>query len=185
MRLRSSLTYSFQCDIAAVEVERANGRVHVRRYVTMHDAGTMLNPTIVEGQIAGGSVQAGDHQSSLREFAKRNREVLERVPSAFFSVSLANADSDEDSEAESHAVIEKFVAETGWRPQRIERIAGALVYTQYNIFVRHLMKLIARSHGRTELDISHDFDFTDWPAVERFAVDFARSVAEAGEASVA
>ena len=53
-RLRSSLTYTFQCDIAAVEVERDTGRVHVRRYVTVHDVGNMLNPALVEGQIHGG-----------------------------------------------------------------------------------------------------------------------------------
>ena len=38
--MRSSLTYSFQCDIAAVEVDPDTGRVHVRRYVIFHDAGT-------------------------------------------------------------------------------------------------------------------------------------------------
>ena len=53
-RLRSSLTYSFQCDVAAVEVERKTGRVHVRRYVTVHDVGNMLNPALVEGQVHGG-----------------------------------------------------------------------------------------------------------------------------------
>jgi 2-furoyl-CoA dehydrogenase large subunit len=55
-RMRSSLTYSFQCDVTAVEVERETGRVHVHRYVTVHDVGTMLNPTLVEGQIHGGFV---------------------------------------------------------------------------------------------------------------------------------
>jgi len=39
------------------------------------------------------------------------------------------------------------------------------------------MKLIAKSHGRTELDTSRDFDFTDWDAVERFARDFAKDIA--------
>jgi 2-furoyl-CoA dehydrogenase large subunit len=53
-RLRSALTYTFQCDVAAVEVERDTGRVHVRRYVTVHDVGNMLNPALVEGQIHGG-----------------------------------------------------------------------------------------------------------------------------------
>ena len=38
----------------AVEVERETGRVHVRRYVTVHDVGNMLNPALVEGQIQGG-----------------------------------------------------------------------------------------------------------------------------------
>jgi 2-furoyl-CoA dehydrogenase large subunit len=53
-RMRSSLTYTFQCDIAAVEVDPNTGRVHVRRYVTFHDAGALLNPAVVDGQILGG-----------------------------------------------------------------------------------------------------------------------------------
>jgi menaquinone-dependent protoporphyrinogen oxidase len=154
--------------------------------VELHEAKELRKELVTQhfdGIIVGGSVHAGDHQSSLREFVKRNREVLESVPSAFFSVSLANADADEDEDAaaESKAVIDKFIAETGWQPKRVEQIAGALVYTQYNLFIRHLMKLIAKSHGRTELDTSRDFDFTDWDAVGRFAVDFAQSVTAATE----
>lgn len=53
-RMRSSLTYTFQCDIAAIEVDPDSGRVHIRRYVTFHDAGTLLNPAVVEGQVRGG-----------------------------------------------------------------------------------------------------------------------------------
>jgi len=53
-RMRSSLTYSFQCDLAAVEVDRATGRVRVHEYVSAHDAGNLLNPAIVEGQQRGG-----------------------------------------------------------------------------------------------------------------------------------
>jgi 2-furoyl-CoA dehydrogenase large subunit len=55
-RLNSSLAYSFQCDLAAVEVDRNTGHLTIERYVTVHDAGTMLNPRLVEGQIHGGFV---------------------------------------------------------------------------------------------------------------------------------
>lgn len=133
-------------------------------------------PAEYDGIIVGGSVHAGEHQSSLREFAKRNRALLERTPSAFFSVSLTAADPDAESAAHTQAMVDKFVSETGWQPQRVEKVAGALVYTQYNIFIRHLMKLIVKGQGRAELDTSRDYDFTDWEAVERFARDFAQSV---------
>jgi 2-furoyl-CoA dehydrogenase large subunit len=53
-RLRSALAYTFQCDVAAVEVDHDTGRVHVRRYATAHDVGNILNPALVEGQIQGG-----------------------------------------------------------------------------------------------------------------------------------
>lgn len=39
---------------AIVEVDAETGRVRVDRYVVVHDAGTIINPTIVEGQIHGG-----------------------------------------------------------------------------------------------------------------------------------
>lgn len=134
-----------------------------------------------DGIIVGGSVHAGEHQSSLREFAKRNRELLERMPSAFFSVSLAAADADGEATAELRQLVDRFVAETGWRPGRVEFIAGALAYTQYNFFIRHLMKLIVRRGGHTELDTSRDYEFTDWEAVERFARDFVRHMTAAGQ----
>ena len=37
-----------------VEVERETGVVRVLEYVTVHDAGRLLNPLLVEGQVRGG-----------------------------------------------------------------------------------------------------------------------------------
>ena len=148
--------------------------------VALHDSKEVEMQTLTgpfDAIIVGGYVHAGDHQASLREFVKRNRELLDRVPSAFFSVSLAAADPDPESMGDARAAAEKFTEQTGWHPARVELVAGALVFTQYNFFTRHLMKLIAKHHGRTELDTSRDYDFTDWDAVERFAREFARSPA--------
>ena len=49
-----SLAYSFAAHAVAVEVDQATGAVKVVDYVAAHDAGTVLNPTGAEGQIAGG-----------------------------------------------------------------------------------------------------------------------------------
>ena len=38
-RMRSSLTYSFQCDLTALEVDPRTGATHVHKYVSVHDAG--------------------------------------------------------------------------------------------------------------------------------------------------
>jgi carbon-monoxide dehydrogenase large subunit len=40
-----------------VEIDRATGRVEILRYVVSEDCGVIINPTVVEGQIAGGVVQ--------------------------------------------------------------------------------------------------------------------------------
>lgn len=145
--------------------------------VELHESKEIRGTTLkgpFDGVLIGGSVHAGDHQSSLREFVKHNREMLGATPSAFFSVSLAAAEVDAEASGEAQVAVDKFIRETGWHPERVELIAGALVYTQYNLFIRHLMKLIAKHEGRTELDTSRDYDFTDWDAVERFGRSFAQ-----------
>ncbi|WP_048859530.1 xanthine dehydrogenase family protein molybdopterin-binding subunit, partial [Acidisphaera rubrifaciens] len=57
-RINSSLCHGFIFDLCGVEVDRASGRVRIDRYVTMHDAGTLLHPAMAEGQIRGGFAQA-------------------------------------------------------------------------------------------------------------------------------
>ncbi len=49
-------TYSNGTHIAEVEVDIETGRVTILRYVVMHDCGTVINPMVVEGQVAGGVV---------------------------------------------------------------------------------------------------------------------------------
>ena len=53
-RVPSSVTYGSVFDLAAVEVDRATGRVTIEKYVSVHDVGTVLNPLVVEGQVWGG-----------------------------------------------------------------------------------------------------------------------------------
>jgi carbon-monoxide dehydrogenase large subunit len=50
-------TFSNACHVAIVEVDVATGRVVIERFVVVEDAGILINPTIVEGQIHGGVAQ--------------------------------------------------------------------------------------------------------------------------------
>ena len=50
-------TFASGCHVAIVEVDVGTGNVRILRYVVQHDCGTVVNPTIVEGQIAGGVAQ--------------------------------------------------------------------------------------------------------------------------------
>ena len=52
-RVNSSGAYGFIFDMCGVEVDDT-GQVRIDEYVTMHDAGTRLNPALVDGQIRGG-----------------------------------------------------------------------------------------------------------------------------------
>ena len=53
-RVASSAAHGFIVDVCAVEVERETGAVRVTDYVTVHDAGTLLNPLLADGQVLGG-----------------------------------------------------------------------------------------------------------------------------------
>src|SRR5690606_38141970 len=60
-------TFSNACHAAVVEVERSTGKVRIRRYVVVEDCGTMINPTVVDGQVHGGVAQ-GIGSALLEEF---------------------------------------------------------------------------------------------------------------------
>jgi menaquinone-dependent protoporphyrinogen oxidase len=92
------------------------------------------------------------------------------------SVSLAAVQQgDPKIAAELDAIVHRFIDATGWTPATVKHVAGALLYTRYNIFKRWIMKrIVARSGGQT--DVSHDYDYTDWVDVRAFAEDFRRRV---------
>jgi len=50
-------TFASGCHAAIVEVDPPTGDLRILRYVVQHDCGTLINPTIVEGQIYGGVAQ--------------------------------------------------------------------------------------------------------------------------------
>ncbi|HSF17142.1 MAG TPA: xanthine dehydrogenase family protein molybdopterin-binding subunit [Vicinamibacteria bacterium] len=53
----ANFTFPASVHIAQVEVDPDTGEVAIQRYVAVDDVGHVINPTIVEGQIAGGIVQ--------------------------------------------------------------------------------------------------------------------------------
>jgi 2-furoyl-CoA dehydrogenase large subunit len=55
-RVNSSNTYGFIAEVMAVEVNRETAAIEILRYVTVHDAGVIVNPLIAEGQIVGGAL---------------------------------------------------------------------------------------------------------------------------------
>jgi aerobic carbon-monoxide dehydrogenase large subunit len=59
-------TYPFGCHISMVEVDRDTGELKLLRLVASDDAGNLINPLIVEGQIHGGLAQ-GIGQAMIEE----------------------------------------------------------------------------------------------------------------------
>jgi carbon-monoxide dehydrogenase large subunit len=52
-----TVTWSYAVHAAVVEVDAETGRVRIDTYAIAHDCGVVVNPMLVEGQIAGGAVQ--------------------------------------------------------------------------------------------------------------------------------
>ena len=50
-------TFSNACHVAIVEVDVETGAVELKRFIVVEDAGCLINPMIVEGQIHGGVAQ--------------------------------------------------------------------------------------------------------------------------------
>jgi carbon-monoxide dehydrogenase large subunit len=62
----ASPTFPFGAHVAVVEVDTETGHVRLVRHVACDDAGRILNPLLVEGQIHGGIAQ-GAAQALLEE----------------------------------------------------------------------------------------------------------------------
>ena len=126
-------------------------------------------PDGCDAVIVGASIHMGKHDSHVRDFVRKNLAVLQQLPSAFFSLSLA-AHGDT---AEAEGYVEEFEQDTGWRPATVALFGGALLYTEYGFFKRHVMKKIARDKpGDLGTDTSRDYVYTEWDGVSRFAEDF-------------
>jgi len=52
-----TVTWSYATHAAIVEVDPETGRVTIDKYAVAHDCGVVVNPLLVEGQIAGGTAQ--------------------------------------------------------------------------------------------------------------------------------
>ena len=124
--------------------------------------------TRVRGVIVGASVHMQRHQRRAYRFVGAHIDDLNRVPSAFISVSLSAASWNPDEKTAAQRIAEAFPAYQGWTPALVSSVAGALAYTQYGFFKKRLLQRIARKEG-APVDASRDYEFTNWEKVDRLA----------------
>lgn len=155
--------------IAEVIADVLRGLGHEVDIVDIQDLAGML-PESYDAVVIGASIHMGKHDKHVTEFARNNRETLQRLPSAFFSVSLAAHGDMEEAEG----YVEHFEDQTGWRPDQIALFGGALLYTHYGFLKRRIMRRIAADKpGQLGVDTSRDYIYTEWDAVRAFADAFA------------
>jgi menaquinone-dependent protoporphyrinogen oxidase len=129
----------------------------------------------VKGVALGASLHMQKHQAEALAFARLHHAPLSAIPSLFYSVSLSAGSKRADEVAAARRLAEKFGADTGWQPARIECLAGRLAYSKYNWLVRFIMRRIALKEGGSG-DTSRDHEYTDWQRVEELADDLASAV---------
>ena len=152
-------------------------RVH-RHAVELFDAAhdtRHLDLSRFHAVLIGSPIRAQGYLRPVVRFVQSHRTVLDLLPTLFFSVGLAVVSKVHDGRAQTMQIVERLVAETGWRPHQVELVAGALPYTRYDFLVRFVMRWIARKEGG-DTDTSRDYEYTDWNAVDRFALEFVQEL---------
>jgi menaquinone-dependent protoporphyrinogen oxidase len=142
------------------------------------------------GFVLAASVHMGKHEREMAAFVKANLAALDRVVTAFLSVSLTEAGAEDRSAPfdrraraaeQVKATVEAFCHETGLRPSRTWPVAGALLYHQYGFIKRLALKMIARREGG-DTDTSRDYEYTDWEALDRFVGEVTAEMEQAAQA---
>ena len=122
--------------------------------------------------VVAASIHKDHHQKAIVEWVAARREALQDARNVFLSVSLAAAEQTDEARATTAHSIDMFCDESGWIPQRTERVAGCLQYREYDVFTRQLMRLLMR-HMHHPTDASRDYDYTDWDALDRLGRELA------------
>jgi menaquinone-dependent protoporphyrinogen oxidase len=137
----------------------------------VHETGE-LRPLEHDGVIVAASVHGGRHQAEILDWVKHHASALNGMPTAFVSVCLAAADDSDEARQAARDYIDDVQDDTGWVPTRSITVAGALQYREYD-FVTRLVMRVLMLHGEHPTDITRDYDYTDWEALDRFAGDFS------------
>jgi len=152
--------------------------LNTNQQTEIHDAADLphdFDITKFQSAILAGSLHQAKHQSALTHFARQYGETLNTIPTLFLSSSLTALAHDESQTSEANKCIQDFVNETGFFPLKTYAVAGALKYTEYDWLKRMVMKSIVKKEGG-DTDTSHDYEYTDWPALKETVLDFLKSL---------
>jgi len=128
--------------------------------------------------VVGGSVHMFRYSAALVRFVNQNRNQLQDAPlTAFYSVSMSAAGNDEEQQ-QARRYMSDFLHSVHWKPTVSASFAGALRYSKMSPQGRIAMQMIA---DRSDFDHApwKDKEYTDWKAVDQFALDVAKRIKEA------
>ena len=131
------------------------------------DEAAKLDVSIFDKIIIGASIRYGKHSKDLYNFIKKNKSILDKKESIFFSVNVVARKSEKNT-PDTNPYIQKFLKISKWRPKKIAVFAGKVDYPKYGFLDKYIIKLIMFiTKGPT--DTSQSYEFTDWAKVDVFA----------------
>lgn len=122
--------------------------------------------------VIGASIRYGKYNKNFSEFVLKNKEYLNEIRTAFFSVNLVARNEDKNT-PDTNPYLIKFLKKTYWNPDFIDVFAGKLDYKSYSVFDRLLIKLIMKlTNGPTKSE--NPIEFTDWKRVAAFGMRISK-----------
>jgi menaquinone-dependent protoporphyrinogen oxidase len=122
--------------------------------------------------IIGSSIRYGIHNEQIIAFINENKEQLDTIKTAFFSVNLV-ARKPEKNEANTNPYVIKFFKKIDWKPTIVAVFAGMLDYKKYKTFDRIMIQFIMwMTKGPT--DKNTKIEYTNWEKVTAFAEQFCK-----------
>ena len=120
----------------------------------------------------------GAQSNELKKFVQSNKGLLDERPTAFFSVSLSAAGTDQER-AEAAQIMAQFIEETGLQPASSATIAGAIEFKEYNPLLRLMFRALMNFRHRDDIEKNKqaterpgEVEFTDWQQVAEFMSNF-------------
>ena len=116
--------------------------------------------------VVGASIRYGKHNREVYDFIKRNEQLLDSKPNAFFSVNVV-ARKPEKNQPETNPYLKKFLRQISWKPGELAVFAGKIDYPRYSFRDRLIIRFIMwMTKGPTDPEAV--VEFTNWKQVEGF-----------------
>ena len=115
---------------------------------------------LYRGAVVGSAIYMGEWMPEATDFVKKNRDILGRIPVAYFLVCMTLAEPTEKNRAKALSYMEPIMkAAPEIRPLGIGTFAGALDYSNLS----WPYKIILKAKGAPE------GDFRDWNSIRTWA----------------
>ena len=115
---------------------------------------------LYQGVVVGSAIYMGKWMPEATDFVKKNRDILRRIPVAYFLVCIGLSQPTEKNRAEALSYMEPIMkAVPEIRPLGVGTFAGALDYNKLSWLNKRILKAKGAPEG----------DFRDWNSIRTWA----------------